>query len=176
MTQPKDKPSSGWGRTASFFLPLRAIGRATQSVADAKKSLIQMGRQFRDNLPAQVGARDVEPDDPRAINDPRLRFEKLYELNGWTPEALQEQLTAVARTKLAALIMSVLALCAVITSLFLAPLWMLLFAMPIGGCLLVLGLSQVFKYAHFQTQIELRSLIAAREFASLPDFFLRLLK
>ena len=177
MTQPKDKPArSGWGRTANFLLPVKAIGRATQAVGDTKKSLAQMARQFRDNLPGQGRAIDAAPDDPRAISDPRLRFEKIYELNGWTPEALQEQLTAVRRTKVASLVMSVLTLGAVIAALLLAPLWMLLVAMPIGGCLLVLGSVQVFKYAHFQAQLEFRSLIAAREFASLPDFFFRLLK
>ena len=172
MTVKKDEAPSKFG-TANLFFPVKAIGRASKSVVDTKTALVDMVKQFRDNLPEQE---TVESDDPRVITDPRMRFEVLYEMNGWSAEELETQRKAVRRTKITSLIMCVLAFCAVVVGLLVAPVWMLLFAMPAAGCLLILSLAQVFKYAHFQAQIELRQLISAREFASLPDFFSRLIK
>lgn len=177
--QPQDRGGRRWKRT-DLLLPTRAVRRAADSLDDARNSVVDLFAQMRNGMPGRQkqgeGQSNFAQGDPRAIEDSRERFEAIYLLNGWSRKELSDQLSAVRRTKLAALVMSAGAFAAVVTAMFILPVWLLLVVMPTGGCVLIIGLAQAFKFSHYQAQLEMRSLISAREFASLPDFFERLIR
>ena len=162
-------------KVVDLVLPTVPLRRMSRAFGETRASLRETLKQFKAALPDQpTGSRSFEEGDPRGIEDPRERFEALYAIGGWSEQELDEQRRAVVRTKLVALIMSVVTFSGVLGALVMAPLWMLLFIVPLGGSLLILGLAQTFKFAHYQAQLEMRSLISARQFASLPDFLVRL--
>lgn len=157
-----------------MVLPIGALSRASQALGQTGESLAEMAHTFRNKLPEQDG--QELPGDPRTIADPCERFELIYKLNGWTPEEVIAQHKAVRRSKFAALVMAVVALVGYLVAMLTLPAWMLLVLVPVGGCLLILGAAQTFRFALYESQLELRSLISAREFASRNDFFRRLVR
>lgn len=164
-------------KAVDLMLPTVPLRRISTALRQTGASLRETAEQFKAALPDHPTARQsFEEGDPRAIEDPRERFEAMYSIGGWSERELGEQRIAIVRTKLTALIMSSATLAGVVGALVMAPLWMLLFILPLGGSVLILCLAQTFKFAHYQAQIELRSLISARQFASRPDFLARLVR
>lgn len=158
----------------SYVTPWRAISKAATSVAGTSQHLRHTARAMAQSLPGQSLAQDYEEGDVRRIEDSRDRYRAMYALHEWTPEEIAQQLKALRITKMVAFISALIALTAVIALAIKAPVWMSLFLIPISGSVLVLGIAQGFKYALYETQINLSDFISAREFVSREDFWLRL--
>jgi hypothetical protein len=178
MTDPntnKDKRRK-WGSGVELVLPirpLRKVGTAFQELGAACRDL--SGR-FRSGLPDVPQGQKFEEGDPRGISDSQRRFTALYDANKWTGEELAQQLVAIRRSKLTAMIMTAVAFAGALASLAMLPIYMLLLVLPVSGCLVILGLVQWLRFALYEAQIELRSLLSARDFACRDDFFHRLIK
>lgn len=99
------------------------------------------------------------------------RFEALVALHGWTDQGLAEQLKAVKRTKLFAMISTGLALVGAITAMVLAPVWALLLISVGTMGVATMGLAQTFRFGLYQAQLESRALINYRQYLCRPDFF-----
>lgn len=151
----------------SLISPLSPFRRAARSLGDAGEAIKEA-----------VGRRNQRRIDWSASIDlgtARRRFEQSFEIQGWTEEELAEQLRAVRVTKLTALIMTSVAFAVSLGSMLLAPLWMLFFVLPIGGCVTILCAAQAFRYGLWEAQIKERAFIGPREYLSMPDFWQRLL-
>jgi hypothetical protein len=99
------------------------------------------------------------------------RFEALVELHGWTEPALAEQLLAVRRTKLFAIISTGIGFILALVAMVAMPQWMLLFLLPGTLLLCTMGGSRVFLMGLYQAQLESRRLLKAQEYLSRPDLF-----
>ena len=158
----------------AYFTPIHSIRRAGSSLSGARTRIAQTFNGFKNALPSrQSGVYDQ--DDLRSIDDPEQRFRAMYEEFGWTEEEILGQANACSRTKLVALSLALISLVATLGALFFAPIWMLLFVVPIGGSAVILGFAQAFKFALFETQINLKSLIDAKTFYAREDFFIRMI-
>jgi hypothetical protein len=160
-------------KLVDYMVPSAAVRRARVSVEGLGQSLREVLGQMRQTLPSRSSVPAAGLAD---VSDPRERFRVLYERNGWTAHELGEQHKAVSRAKLIALVGGCFTTVGVLGSMVLLPIWLLLFVVPAAGCALILSLALVFQNALWKTQIELQSLISAKDFASMPDFFSRLLK
>lgn len=157
-----------------YFTPWRSITRAGQSIVTTKERLSETFDSLRQSLPHRSDADQFEEGDLRNIADHKERFEALYEANRWSEEELAAQIRACSRTKIVGLVCSGVALLSAIYSAGYAPLWMLVFLIPLEGCVIILGIAQAFKFALYQAQLVERSLFGARDFFSRADFFSRL--
>jgi hypothetical protein len=165
---------SFWSRIA-YFTPVRPIMRAKDSVVGLRQVLSETGQRMRSQLPAQRPEAGYPEDDARSIEDSKERFEAMYALHGWNEEDLAKQVLALKKSRLTALIMSVVSLAAVLVALFSLPVYAFLVVLPLGGCLGALGAAKAFQFALYEAQIERRELISAREFASAPDLWHRMI-
>lgn len=172
----EDKVSRrNWKSRLLYFTPFYAIGRAAESISQTKNGLSESLSRMRDKLPGHNQADEFPAEDARSIKDGRERFEVMYAMHEWNDSDIETQKVACNRTKLVSLLAAVFSFATVIASIFFAPLWMLIFIVPVGGCLCILGLAQAFKFALYETQLEMRDLIGAKEFYAREDFFLRLI-
>lgn len=163
-------------RGALYVTPVYAVKKAAYSVVSAKDRIKKSFEEFKTALPDYDAGNAGEENAPGAgIEDPFERFEAIYEINKWNEAEILEQMSACQRTKLASLSLSVVAFLGSFVALFFAPLWMLLFVLPVGGCAVILGLVQAFKFSLYQTQLSMRCLISARQFYARNDFFVRLI-
>lgn len=176
-SRPERVKSRGSRFGMSYLTPLYGIRRAADSLAKTGQTLGAAARAAAQSLPGQKTSAQqaYEEGDPRRLADPHERFEAIYEINNWTPDDLRRQLGACRNAKLVALLMSVLAFFGVVVAAVYASLLLRLLLIPCGGCVLLLGIAQCFRYALYETQISLRALISARDFVSRPDFWIRLL-
>lgn len=162
------------GRALAYFTPVRAVSRAFSSVSQTKGSLIEAAKSMRESLPGQGKTGAYPEGDLRNISDAKARFEAMYELHEWTEPLLQAQLRSLRITKITAMAMAVFSVAGVVLLAMTTPLWLSVFLIPLSGMVMVLGIAQSFKHALFQTQLELREFISAREFAGRQDFLARL--
>lgn len=163
------------GSRIAYFTPIHSMRRAGASMVDAKGRITQMFREFQSSLPSRDPNAVYAEDDVRQIEDAGERFQAMYEMHGWNEDEMAQQIRACSRTKIAGLCVSIVCLVATFSALLFAPLWMLFFITPLGGCGVILGVSQAFKFALFETQLKLRSLIDAKTFYSREDFFQRMI-
>lgn len=108
---------------------------------------------------------------PALIRDPRKRFRVLAELKEWDEAGLAEQLVAVRRGKRFAIIAAAFVFVLGMTTIFMAPAWIVFVLSP---CLVVVvgyGVASSFKYGLMQYQLESKALYGAKDYFSRPDFF-----
>lgn len=158
-------------KVLEYIFPIRQVSKAATSVREASRSVkgAVMGA-------ASSGrTEDLHPDDVRRIEDSRERFEAMYQLHGWTPGEIEQQIRAVRATKVVALCFgSAIFVSSLGVILFVKPLlWFV--ALPLGGCLTMLCAAQSFKYALYEAQLKERRFLNAKEFLGLPDFWSRLI-
>lgn len=158
-----------------YTTPWGAIKRASTSITSAKGALQESAKALGNTLPGQPVDGQYEEDDVRSITDAKLRFETMYVMHAWTPEALAQQVRVLRRTKITAFVMSVISAGAVIAVAVTVPRWVALLMIPLAGGSMLLGFAQGFKHGLYEAQIHLRELISAREFVSRDDFWQRLL-
>lgn len=164
-----------WRSRLLYFTPFYSLGRAAESISQTKNGLAESLSRMKDKLPSHNPDGEFPADDARSIKDGRERFEVMYAIHDWNDSDIENQKFACSRTKLVSLLAAVFSFATVIASIFFAPLWMLIFIVPVGGCLCILGLVQAFKFALYEAQLEMRDLIGAKEFYAREDFFLRLI-
>ena len=160
--------------TISFISPAKPIADASKSLVRMRDALRGMADEMKNGLEKPVPIEEIRGA-LEAAQDGKQRFAVLYEAGAWTQPELDEQLKAVHRTKLACLASSAVALAAIISAAIFLPLWMYFFIMPMLGCMLILALAQSFKFALYEAQLELKDIITAKKFVSLPDFWPRYL-
>jgi hypothetical protein len=158
--------------TRFAFLP--AI-RAAQQMRESSERLGRMRQQQREQVRQHLEQLRLQAAASGEDNSPAARFETLCEQRNWTPQALQAQLVAVRRTKVAALVGSVLGTIAGLILLMIAPLWALLIFVPAVAGLTALGLVSALKFGLFQAQLERRELIGLGDYLSRQDLFSHLL-
>jgi hypothetical protein len=157
----------------SYVVPVRAVTGAFGSIKKTGAVLGDTFKKMGERLPGPAVAGTYEEGDVRNISDAKERFETMYEMHGWTEKELAKQIKTSRNTKLTAMVTGIFAVTGVIVLAIKAPLVLSVFLIPISGVVLVLGLSQSFKYALYETQMNLREFISAREFAAREDFFIR---
>lgn len=108
---------------------------------------------------------------PALIGDPRRRFKALADLNGWTPAGLEEQLVAVRRGKRFVGIAAAVVFMAGLTTITMAPVWVVLVLSPCLVVVVAYGVASAFKYGLMQFQLEEKALYKARDYFSKPNFF-----
>lgn len=109
--------------------------------------------------------------------DGHAAFAVLFEGNGWDDEQLSQQRRAVVRTKWFSLglAMASMTIGTSTAALFGAVSYWPIVAAVIGCAIGVISVFRFFQCAIFQTQIDLRELITAREFVSRSDMINRML-
>lgn len=153
-----------------WVTPLGGFRRARDSVVEAHGAVKEaLARQ------QQTRERELDPDDLRRIEDERERFIAMYKLHGWTEHELREQQRAVRNTKITALALTAVAFVGAMGAIWMAPGWMLLFVLPVGGSVTILCAAQAFRYALWEAQLEERAFIDAKTFLAMPNFWQRLL-
>lgn len=173
MIDPKKK--RGFGATLIMVTtPAGAVKRIFTSLSRTKEALSETARGMREALPGQVRG-DYPEGDVRNITDAKERFEAMYQLHGWSEPELAVQVRTLKFTKITAIVMAIFSVAGVVWLAVVAPLWLSIFLIPMGGCSLVLGLAQAFKYALYEAQIQLREFISAKEFINRDDFWPRVL-
>lgn len=169
----KEKRGRG-ARALEWVFPVRQMRKASESVAEASSEVrgafVSMGRRMPAHKPGDYPEGDI-----RNIADPRERFSAMYENGDWTPQEVETQLLTVRRTKVATLAVAVAALIAAFGVMLTAPMMFMVFLLPAAGCVCILGVAQSFKFALFEAQLKERSLIDARTFWRMPDFWQRFL-
>lgn len=113
--------------------------------------------------------------DPRLIANPRTRFVAVARFRGWTEAELDEQVIVHRRAKLVCLVATAVAVCASLTSLLMAPVWMLLLLGPVTMTCAAAGFAFAVKSALYQSQLESRSLHGVKDYLSRPDLLRHLL-
>jgi len=160
------------GRVTRFAL--RPGIRAAEQMRESSERLKRMRQVHRERMQQhleQLRSQAAEGHD----NSPAARFEALCEQRQWTPEALADQLVAVRRTKMAALVGAILGTVAGVVLLMKAPLWALVIFVPAVAGLTALGLVSALKFGLFQAQLEQRELIGLGMYLSRQDLFSHLL-
>ena len=161
------------GRVVRFAF--RPAIRAAEQMRESSQRLRQMRQQQREQVQQQLQELRQQAESGGSDHSPSARFELLYQQRGWTPETLAQQLVAVRRTKLAAMLGVVLGTAAGIVLLMLAPLWALVLFVPAVAGLTALGLVSTLKYGLFQAQLEERQLIGLTQYLCRTDLFSHLL-
>jgi hypothetical protein len=153
-----------------WFTPFGRMRDAANSLGDAVKD-----SKSKLKPPRVVDLDDLDERDVRRITDAKERFEVMYAMHQWTPAELANQKKALKAGKVTALAMAAFVFIVSLGLIAVASPMVHLFAMPLGIFLTILSLAQSFRYALFETQVELRAFIDARAFLSMPDFWRRLL-
>jgi hypothetical protein len=161
------------GRLVRFTL--RPAFRAAEQMRESSQRLSLMRQQQREQVQQHLQELRQQVDANGADLGPGARFERLYQERGWTPQTLAQQLVAVRRTKLAAIIGVVLGTAAGIVLLMMAPLWALVLFVPAVAGLTALGVVSTLKYGLFQAQLEQRQLIGLTQYLCRTDLFSHLL-
>lgn len=112
---------------------------------------------------------EAELKNPKLIKDHFLRFEILYESNGWDENQLLEQLTAVRLAKRVGSVMAVFLMAAGVVSMVFVPVWLLLVTGPLLLTGSAIGFATAMKHGLFQAQLEARKLLPFSEFVARPD-------
>ncbi|WP_157838882.1 hypothetical protein [Achromobacter sp. DH1f] len=155
--------------TRSVVWSARTVGRpyleAGKSAKRLKDTLRRLGRSVAGGADPGGDANYVDAPDAAAA------FERLYKLNGWSKAGLQQQRTAVVRAKFVALLLAILFFAVTVFGvLTLGHHHYVAVAMALVGlAITTLGLSLFVHHAIWQTQIDERRLLSAREFFSHPD-------
>lgn len=154
-----------------WFTPLGRMRDAASSLSDAarasKERIAAMGPK-----PAE----DLSDEDVRKIEDAQMRFEAIYEMNRWTEHELSKQRRAVNVGKITSLALASVVFVVSLGMIMFAVPMVQMFVLPIGILLTVLSLAQAFRHALYEAQIDKRSLMDAKAFLAMPDFWSRLLK
>lgn len=150
---------------------LRPASRVGEQLRESTERIRRMRSEHEAQI-EQARARLLE--DGSAQLDPSQRFESLYQAQGWNEDKLGVQLSAVRRTKIAAMLSALLGTIGAATLVVTAPLWMLIVFVPAAGGLTALGIAMTLKYGLFQAQIEQRRLLTMREYLCRPDLFAHL--
>ncbi len=158
-------------RFLDWFTPFGAFRRARRSLLEASTSV----KEALNQRSRRLSTDELHPDDLRRIEDARERFGAMYKLHGWTEQELREQMRAVRNTKVTALALMSVSFVGSIGSILMAPAWMLLLVLPLGGSVTILCAAQAFRYALWEAQLQERSFIDAKTFVRMPDFWRRLL-
>jgi hypothetical protein len=153
----------------------RPAFRAAEQMRESSQRLRHMRQQQREQVQQHLQELRQQADAGGADLGPGARFELLYQERGWTPQTLAQQLVAVRRTKLAAIIGVVLGTASGIVLLMVAPLWALVLFVPAVAGLTALGLVSTLKYGLFQAQLEERQLIGLTQYLCRTDLFSHLL-
>lgn len=164
---------SVFGRVVRFAF--RPAFRAAEQMRESSQRLRHMRQRQREQVQQQLQELRQQAAAGGADHSPGARFELLYQQRGWTPETIAQQLLAVRRTKLAAMIGVVLGTAAGIVLLMMAPLWALVLFVPAVAGLTALGLVSTLKYGLFQAQLEERQLIGLTQYLCRTDLFSHLL-
>lgn len=158
-----------------YMTPISSIERAVGSLSRARDCITQSFNSMKNKLPDQSVDGKYPEGDLRNIKDSAKRYQAMYELHDWTPDAIALQRKTLRRTKMVAFIFSIISFLCVVILAIKTPIWISVLLIPLSGITLILGVAQGFKYALYETQIDLCEFISAREFASRQDFWNRLL-
>lgn len=153
-----------------WFTPLGRMRDAANQLGDAIKD-----SKSKLKPPEPKSMDELDERDVRRITDARERFEVMYAMHQWTPEELARQKKALKVGKVTALAMAAFVFLVSLGVVAMASPMVQLFAMPLGIFITILSLTQAFRYALFETQVDLRAFIDARSFLAMPDFWRRLL-
>jgi len=99
----------------------------------------------------------------------------MYAMHQWTPGELEQQKKAIRVGKITALAMAAVVFVVSLGLIMFSTPMIQFFAMPMGILLTILSLTQAFRHALHEAQLDLRALISAKTFLSLPDFWHRVL-
>lgn len=157
------------GSVWDWFLPLRPLRKAGQSLRETNEMILESFRRKR-----PVNPEELHPDDVRRIQDARERFAAMYQLHGWTETELREQMRAVRATKITALALTAVSFVGSIGAILMAPGWLIVFILPIGSSVTVLCAAQAFRYGLWEAQIRERAFIDFKTYLAMPDFWRRL--
>jgi len=154
-----------------WFTPLGRMRDAASSLSGAIKL-------SKDRIKATAApVRDpLNPDDVRLTENDQERFAAMYAHYKWTPIEIEQQKKALRAGKVTALSMAAVVFVVSLGLIMFAQPMIQLFAIPMGILLTILSFVQAFRHALHETQVDLRALISARTFLSLPDFWSRILR
>ena len=153
----------GFGR-----LMLYPVIRTFETVNESRGNIVDMVREARERRAAFHER--LKHAAPGEVSDAE-RFEALVELHCWTDQGLAQQLLAVRRTKLFAIVSTTVGFVGALVAMITLPQWMLLFLLPGTLLLCTMGGSRVFLMGLYQAQLEERRLLKAKEYLSRPDLF-----
>jgi len=156
-----------------FMYWLTPLGR----MRDAADSLSSAVKDSKNKLkpPSACDIASLDVQDVRRIADARDRFDAMYVLHRWTPSEIAQQRKALRSGKVTALIMAAIVFLVSLLVIATGSPMIQMFAMPLGIFITILSLAQAFRYALFETQLDLRAFIDARSFLAMPDFWSRIL-
>lgn len=158
-----------------YFTPIYPLMRTAGALTRARETVVKAIKKGNDNLSSSTPEGKYPEDDVRSIQNAEQRFQAMYELHEWSECELHMQKLACQRTKLASFSIAIVGFISVLGLILAMPYWTMMFILPVGGCVVILGLAQGFKFALYQAQIDLKSLIGARDFLAREDFFVRLI-
>lgn len=149
---------------------LRPAMRVGEQLKESSGRLRQLRLQHEQRL-----AERLEAAKNNGQEDPSERFERMCEEGGWTEESLSDQLVAVRRTKMAALVGACIGAVGGVVALLVSPLWILLLLVPAVAGLTALAIVSALKFGLYQAQLEQRRLIGLRDYLCRPDLMAHLL-
>jgi len=145
--------------------------RAGRDLRRSAQNIRALTAQIK-NTAAGEGGAAVLIDAP----DSQAAFEALFIHNKWTPERLIAQRRAVRRAKWTALCLFWIGFCvALAMAIFLHERYVLLFGMGFACFFTFFMGVQILRYALYQAQIDLRTLLTFKEFLGRADIFKRIL-
>ena len=132
----------------------------------------------RVNSPEWQGFRPTEDEikNPLLIKDPYLRFKVVSETQCATEESLEVQRVAIARTKVAAMVLACIFLLLSVIGMVFLPFGLLILVEFALFVAVVFSLSTCFSSALMQSQIEQKKLMPFFELMARRDFFSYLFK
>lgn len=158
-------------KVASYATPYPTFARAFQS-------LVKLGKGVSAAIPKKDGTDDAraEPAAPGswAAMSASEKFEHAYSQGGWTEEQVLRQYGAFRAAKFVQLVIGLALLPALVAVAITAPLWLVMFSVPVMSAFSVVLIAQAFRHAWWQCQIDLRAMITFKEFIGRSDLFARL--
>lgn len=165
--------STVWRLTKRYITPFPILveqGRSTAgSLKRASESVVALAARKRSN---QQGL--DERAKAMAKMSPKERFDYLYKEMEWDEDSLRLQAGRIRVAKFALLTMGFCMIPAQLAVYFLMPSLMLSFLAPLLALFTILLFVKAARHAHWELQIEMRSLFSFKEFLSRDDFFKQL--
>lgn len=166
--QPPVKAPGRLVRTARFVaMPVsKPIEQIRQSTRNTQERLALM-REAKERRMARI--RELEKISATE------RFDKIYQEKSWTEPELVDQISAIRKAKWAALISCMFWLLGFGVLMLYVDGFLRFGMLVVMIGVMTLSVTQMFRYALFEAQLKLRSLITAKEFMDREDMWQRIL-
>jgi hypothetical protein len=150
-------------KVASYATPYPVVSRVVKSLMKSGKAVAESIPKAKDDEVKAAGATKW------AQMTPEQRFQHAYAEGGWSEEDLIKQYGAFRAAKFVLLVIGLALLPALLGVAFTAPLWIVMFTVPVMASFSVVLLAQSLRHAWWQCQIELRAMITFKEFFGRRD-------